>query len=117
MAKFLLSAFADEASGSIDGQIRALKRNGIKFMEARIVEGKSIIDRDAASIKNMKKMLDHSGIAVSSIGSPIGKISAGDPFGPHIESFKRTLETARILGSKNIRIFSFYIPPDKSAAD
>ena len=39
MAEFYLSAFADEASIELDGQIAALKRNGITHIELRNVSG------------------------------------------------------------------------------
>jgi sugar phosphate isomerase/epimerase len=117
MAKFLLSAFADEASGKIDGQIKALNRNGFKFIEIRNVDGSCIIDHNITSIKEIKNKLESQNIKVSSIGSPIGKISIEDPFEPHEEAFKRTLEAASILCTKRIRMFSFYIPTSKKAED
>ena len=110
MAEFLLSAFADEASPMIEGQIVALKRNGVKFIEVRNANGKSIIDHDKNSLKEIKKQFDAGGISVSSIGSPIGKIAVNQGFEPHIEAFKRTIETAQILETNRIRMFSFFIP-------
>ena len=35
MAKFLISAFADEAHNGINGQVEALKRNGLFCIEPR----------------------------------------------------------------------------------
>ena len=43
MAKFVLSAFADEAGSSIEEQIAALKANGIDFIEPRNIGGKGIL--------------------------------------------------------------------------
>lgn len=117
MAKFLLSAFADEASGKIEGQIKALNRNVIKFIEIRNVDGNCIIDHSITSVKEIKDKLDSENIGVSSIGSPIGKISIEEPFGPHKDVFKRALEVAGILGTKRIRMFSFFIPKSKKAED
>ena len=42
MARFLYSAFSDEAADSIDGQIAACKANGGTHMELRGVDGKNI---------------------------------------------------------------------------
>ena len=42
MARFLYSAFSDEAADSIDGQIAACKANGVTHMELRGVDGKNI---------------------------------------------------------------------------
>ena len=44
MATVKLCAFADEASKSLDGQIEALKRNGIYAIELRGVDGTNIAD-------------------------------------------------------------------------
>ena len=42
MAEFVLSAFADEYSPVFDEQLEGLKKNGVKFMEIRGVDGKNI---------------------------------------------------------------------------
>ena len=42
MARFLFSAFADEASADILEQISACKANGIEYIELRNVNGKNI---------------------------------------------------------------------------
>ena len=42
MTTIRLSAFSDEAADSLDGQIAALKRNGIAYTELRSVEGKTL---------------------------------------------------------------------------
>ena len=39
MARFILSAFADEASPSLDEQLQALKEEGISLIELRGVDG------------------------------------------------------------------------------
>ena len=42
MIKVKLCAFSDEASSALDGQIAALKRNNIPYMEMRTVNGKNV---------------------------------------------------------------------------
>ena len=56
-----------------------------------------------------KKKMDIYGIKVSSVGSPIGKIKLTDDFESHFEVFKNVCSVAKILGTSNIRIFSFYL--------
>ena len=106
--KFNLAAFADEADGSIDGQIKAMKDNGISLLEIRNVDGQNIADISVEKAREVKSKLDDANIKVWSIGSPFGKIGINDDFILHLEKFKKTLETAGILEAKNIRIFSFY---------
>ena len=116
MAKFLLSAFADEASKTLDGQIAALQRNNMKYIEIRNVDGKGILDCTDEELAAIHSKLEAAGIGVSAIGSPIGKIKITDPFEPHIEAFRRALNAAKVLGTKNIRMFSFFIPEGEDAA-
>ncbi len=108
MAKFILSAFADEASPDIDEQVSALKKNRIEMIEPRNVNGKNISDFTVDEAKALKEKLDAAGIKVSSIGSAYGKIFINEEFEPHFEAFKNTVEVAKILGTKYIRMFSFY---------
>ena len=108
MAHFLFAAFSDEASGAISEQIEACKKNGIEYMELRNCDGKNISDFTVEEAKELKKRLDEGGMKVSSIGSHYGKIEITDDFAPHFEAFKNTVEVAKILESKYIRMFSFY---------
>ena len=108
MARFLFSAFADEASPVIAEQIAECKKNGIEYIELRNCGGKNISDFTVDEAKALKKELDEGGIKVSSIGSHYGKIEITDDFAPHFEAFKNTVEVAKILGAKYIRMFSFY---------
>lgn len=116
MAEFLLSAFADEAAPDLEGQIRALKRNGIAQMEIRNVDGRCIIDYSDRELEKIGKTLSENGIAVSSIGSPIGKIGINEEFAPHMERFGRAVSAAKVLGTKRIRMFSFFMPKGENPA-
>ena len=115
MKKFILSAFADEAGSAVSEQIKALQENGMTHLEVRGVNGKNIVDLTLEEAKELKKELDDGGISVWAIGSPLGKISVGDEFAPHLDKMKHTLELADILGTTHIRMFSFFCP--KGEAD
>ena len=108
MAKFILSAFSDEAGGGIKEQIAALKRNNLTHTELRGLDYGNISIYTEAQCKELKKILDDNGIGVSAIGSPFGKINIEDDFEPHFELFKRNVENACILGTDKIRMFSFF---------
>ena len=104
-----LYAFADEASGQIDGQIAAMQRNGLNGLEIRGVDGQNISDISIEKAKEVRRKLDDVGLIVWSIGSPIGKISIdSDGFAAHLDKLRHTLQLADILGAKNLRMFSFY---------
>ena len=116
MKPWLIHAFADEADSMIDGQIAAMKRNHIRGLEIRTVDGKSVADISIEKAKEVRKKLDDAGLVTWSIGSPIGKISIEDPFEPHIEKLKHVIEVANELAAERIRMFSFYIPQGEDAA-
>ena len=116
MDNYRLCAFADEASPMIEGQIKALKRNGIRLLEIRGVDGVSIAAIDGAKASEVRKKLDDQGISVWSVGSPFGKIGIRDDFKPHFDAFRRGLENALILGAERMRMFSFYVEGDIGGA-
>lgn len=106
-------AFADEASPWIQEQIVAMKENKIDGLEIRNVDKVNVADISDSKAREVKKMMDEANLKVWSIGSPIGKIDMEkDDFLLHTEKFKRTLETAEILGAENIRLFSFFTPQE-----
>lgn len=117
MLNFILSGFADEAAKDLDGQIAALKRNGMSYFEPRGINGKNISDFTVEEAKALKEKLDAEGIKVSSIGSPFGKIEIDDDFEPHFEKFKNTVEVAKILETKYIRMFCFFFTKGQSFED
>lgn len=108
MAEFVFSAFADEAADSLEGQITALNENGIGYIEPRNIDGTPILKHTTARLKEIRAALDGSGIRVGSLGSPIGKYPITEPFAPHLDDFKRALEVCNILGTENMRMFSFF---------
>lgn len=108
--QFRLAAFADEADGRLDGQIKAMKDNGVEFLEIRGVDGQNISEITSEKAKEIKSRLADNGLAVWSLGSPFGKMGMGDGFEEHLEAFKRGIHNADILGAKHIRMFSFYVP-------
>lgn len=116
MAKFILSAFSDEAAAPLAEQIEALHEAGITCMEPRFVDGKGILDLSDEELSAMKAMLDEAGIGLSSIGSPIGKYDITADFEPHFEKFKHACEVAKKLGTPRIRLFSFFIPAGEAPA-
>lgn len=110
MGQVQLYAFADEATSSIEGQIKALLRNGLQGIEIRGVDGENISSITLQKAKDVRMMLDDSNLITWSIGSPIGKIRLDEDFEKHKELLRHTLDVADILGAQNIRIFSFYMP-------
>ena len=116
MAKFELSAFTDEYSPEFNKQIEGMLLNGIKYTELRGVDGKNVSALSLDEAKEVKNKLDANGLAVWSVGSPLGKIKLTDDINKHIDLTKHVCELANVLGTKNIRVFSFYVPSTQDIA-
>lgn len=116
MATVKLCAFADEASKSLDGQIAALKRNGIYAIELRGVDGTNIADLTDEQAKIAADKLKTAGIEVWSLGSPLGKIKIEEPREKHENMLRRLLVLADIFGTKRIRMFSYFVKREECAA-
>lgn len=111
-----IHAFADEASGQLSGQIAALQRNGLQGLEIRGVDGQNISDISLEKAHEVRRRLDDAGLIVWSMGSPIGKIGIeSDGFDAHLDKLRHTIELADVLGARNLRMFSFYMPGDRAA--
>lgn len=119
MTKYIFSAFCDESGeSSIAGQMTACKNNGITHMELRgFGDELNINNLTVEQAKEMKSEIDKAGMKVASIGSGYGKIEITDDFEPHFAAFKNTVEVAKILGAKYIRIFSFYFTEKESYSE
>ena len=117
MNQLAISGFADEISPDFDTQLQALQAFGIQYIELRGVDGINVSDLPPEKVREVKEKLSAAGIQVSSIGSPIGKIGIDEPFQPHLEKLKRTLEIQKELGAPYLRMFSFYLPQGRPAGD
>ena len=114
--EFKYSAFADESSSNFLAQVDALKRTGCDYLEIRGLDKGSFTTLTDAEAKEIRKVLADNGLAVWSLGSPIGKIQINDDWEAHIEKYKRTLELAGLLDTQRIRLFSFFMPKNEDPA-
>lgn len=110
-----LSGFADEIAGDLTTQIENLQKLDMHYVEMRGVDGNNLIYHSDDKVKEIKARLDEAGIALSALGSPLGKIGIEDSFEKHFDEFKRAVEIAHRMDTKNIRMFSFYIPEGKNS--
>jgi sugar phosphate isomerase/epimerase len=105
-----LSGFIDEISDDFSLQCKIASGLGLRYVEVRSAWGTNILDLDSDQMSKLQETLATYGLKVSSIGSPIGKISIDDEFPPHLERMRHAVEVAETLEAPYIRIFSFFIP-------
>jgi sugar phosphate isomerase/epimerase len=108
---FILSGFADEISPELDDQLAVLAAESISHLELRSVWSTNVADLDDKQLARLRRALDDAGIRVSAIGSPIGKIELEAPLGPELERMRRVADIASELGTRIVRVFSFFVPP------
>ena len=103
-----LSAFADEAGGSTDAQIKALQRAGIDRIDPRSVDGHNIVDLPLDLAEKVRARYDAAGITVNMYGSPIGKIDIADDVQTDLDRLAHLGRLKDIFGCNAVRIFSYY---------
>lgn len=111
-----ISGFADEIDKDLDKQIAHLQRLGVKWVEMRSADGINVADFTIEKAQEVKAKLDAADIRVSAVGSPIGKIDITADFEPHFVKFQHVMEIAKILDTRYIRMFSFFIPQGEDPA-
>jgi len=111
-----MTGFADEISPDLGEQVALLAELGIRHIELRSVQLTKILDLTDAELRRIRDALDAAGIALSCVGSDLGKIRITDPFAPHLERTRRAVEVARFFATPRIRVFSFFIPAGENPA-
>lgn len=107
-----LSGFGDEIDDDPKIQIAVMQALGANHIEVRSAWGTNIVDLDDAQLRELKSLLDAAEMKVSAIASPIGKVDVSLPVEHEVERLRRAVNAAQVLGSRYIRIFSFYYGED-----
>ncbi len=110
-AKFTLSAFGDEIADDLDKQLGLLKKLEIGCLEVRGVWGKNILDLTDDEAQRVAGACRQAGVRVSAVGSPIGKSPLAEAPERALDQLQRIFQLAEVLGTRMVRVFSFY-PPD-----
>lgn len=108
MKKFLFSGFTDEFAPEFDRQVTAAKDFSMDMIELRFADGVNVGDMTLPQVQHYGEKLSDAGIGVSAIGSPLGKVSLDSDLDAHMETARKLFGFANLLGTTNVRIFSFY---------
>ena len=76
-------------------------------MEVRALGGTNVLDLSDDETAAFRRRLEDAGIAVSSVGSPIGKTPIRSDLEAHFARFRIALRRADQLGCRFVRVFSF----------
>lgn len=103
-----ISAFGDEIAADFEEQLQCLQQLDIPLIDIRAAWGVNCSQFSADHNGRIKELCQEYGIGVSCMGSPIGKSPIVDPIAIEGERLKTIGATAHNLGTRNIRLFSFY---------
>jgi len=106
-----VSAFGDEIAEDFEAQLKHLEVLGIGLIDIRGAWGVNCSEFKDDHIKKINKLLKQYDIKASCIGSPIGKSPIKEDIKMESDRLKFIADVAKKLGTKNIRMFSFY--PEK----
>ena len=118
--KNYLTGFADEAANGIDGQIKATKELGWKYIEARAVDGKNIHDVPDEAFDVIYGKLCDAGVEINCFGSAIANWSRHlktVPFEEDVEATRRAIVRMKRLGTKMIRMMSYPVVAEEDGKD
>lgn len=110
-----LCAFSDEAASDLRDQAAALQKHRIGYTELRSISGKNVADFTNAEAAEYKRVLDGEGIAVWSIGSPLGKVDIDVDFSEYQNVVRRVMELACRFETTRVRAFSFFRAYDRES--
>ena len=111
--RFPISCFADEIDADLDKQLDCMNELEIGLMDVRHIADRNVSKFTDEEAEDVASRCAARGVAVSCIGSPVGKSSLDEPIENEIANLTRCCEIARRVGTDNVRVFSFY-PPDTS---
>lgn len=111
-----LSAFGDEVARDLEQQVAVLQEHGVGALELRSAWGVNVVDLEPEQLDVANRLLQAAGIAVSAIGSPVGKAPVQGDFDAELARLRAALGAARRLGTNRVRVFSFFIPDGRHAA-
>ncbi len=111
-----LSAFGDEVAAEPAHQAAALRDLGIGYVEVRSAWGVNVVDLGNERLDRLGTELTASGMGVSAIASPVGKSELHADFEAELARLEAALDAAERLGSRLVRVFSFYMRGGHDAA-
>lgn len=116
-ATWTLSGFGDEIDPDPKVQAAVLLALGASHIEVRSAWGTNVVELSDEQVAQLKTILDESGLKVSAVASPIGKVDISLPAEHEAGRLRRVIEVAKALDTKYIRMFSFFRADDQSPED
>lgn len=122
-----LGILTDEVSGDFQEALDWARKEELKHVEIRTVDGRNIAVLSDDQVREVRRQVEARGLFISAVASPLFKcaldparpVASGDRFGQqeedveaHFAKLERVIAIARLLGTRRIRIFSFWREKD-----
>ncbi len=111
-----LSAFGDEIAADLEEQLAVLNKLEVDGLDLRAAWDTNISQMSDEQVQRAKQLCDDHGIVIRCIGSPIGKSPIEDSIDNELERLRRIIDVCGMVGTPNIRMFSFYPPTNDSSS-
>jgi sugar phosphate isomerase/epimerase len=98
-------------------QCAVLLALGARHVEVRGAWDTNVVELTDEQVDRFAGHLERWGVGVSAIASPVGKVSVLDDPDGELRRLGRAIAVAHRLGTRYIRVFSFYRPEGVSADD
>ena len=104
-----LSILTDEVSQELSDVLRFARDFSLEGIELRSLFGKPFRDLSPTEIAEIGARCRDAGVLISGCATPVFKCDLDDKgaIDEHVELFRRSLESARALGSELVRVFTF----------
>lgn len=118
-----VGVLTDEVSPDFAEALDWIREMGLKYAEIRVVNGVNAAELGDEAVKQVRRAVDERGLTVAALASPIFKcaldpsrpVASGDTYGQketgveeHFAKLVRIIAIAKQLGTRRIRIFSFW---------
>ncbi|HZG75140.1 MAG TPA: sugar phosphate isomerase/epimerase family protein [Paenibacillus sp.] len=118
-----LGVITDEISPVLTEALDWIRAEGLRYAEIRMVDGKNVAALTDDEVDRVRREAEARGLSISGVASPLFKcaldplreVETGDRFGQaeesveaHFGKLARVLDIAERLGTRFIRIFSFW---------
>lgn len=118
-----LGVLTDEVSERFEEALDWIAAQRLKHVELRVIDGVNVAELSDEAAREVRRKVESRGLFVSALASPLFKcaldptreVASGDTFGQkeesveaHFAKLDRVIHLAELLGTKRIRIFSFW---------
>ncbi|MFC4150064.1 sugar phosphate isomerase/epimerase family protein [Micromonospora mangrovi] len=117
MTAWTLTGFGDEIDPDPGVQLAVLSALGARHIEVRSAWRTNVVELSDEQLDALAAAIDGRDMAVSAIASPVGKVDVTTEDGGELVRLRAAVAAAHRLGSRYIRIFSFYRPAELTAAE